>query len=193
MTETFAQTFTIFDAIAALIIGLSALMSFVRGFLRELATLGAFLVAIAAAYYAHDMFATGLAAWTTPALSIWMSTLLLVGTSFILVYILVAWLGHTMTRKIHGPEGVSFLDRLFGLFFGAARGFIAMIFIVLMVQNTMPDDELPPWVSNAISYPVFNYAIEMISDNLPALSSALEDRSDGPDAAPAAPYSEKDE
>lgn len=47
------EALTAFDAIAIIIVIVSTLMALARGFLRELATLGAFLAALAAAYYAN--------------------------------------------------------------------------------------------------------------------------------------------
>ena len=44
---------TAFDAVAISLIILSALMALARGFVRELATLGAFICALASAYYAR--------------------------------------------------------------------------------------------------------------------------------------------
>ena len=44
------ENISAFDGIALSVILISALMAFARGFLRELATLGAFIGALAAAY-----------------------------------------------------------------------------------------------------------------------------------------------
>ena len=44
---------TAFDAIAVAVIVISAIMAFARGFLREIATMGAFIGALTAAFYAR--------------------------------------------------------------------------------------------------------------------------------------------
>ena len=44
---------TAFDAIVIVLLIISTLMALARGFMRELATLGAFIAALAAAYYAR--------------------------------------------------------------------------------------------------------------------------------------------
>ena len=66
------EALTAFDAVAILLVILSTLMALARGFLRELATLGAFIAALAAAYYARaflrqplaDLLPEGLPEWT---------------------------------------------------------------------------------------------------------------------------------
>ena len=44
------ESITAFDAIAVAVIVISAIMAFARGFLREIATLGSFIAALAAAF-----------------------------------------------------------------------------------------------------------------------------------------------
>ena len=46
------EALTAFDAVAIVIVIVSTLMALARGFMRELATLGAFIAAIAAAFFA---------------------------------------------------------------------------------------------------------------------------------------------
>jgi membrane protein required for colicin V production len=48
------ESITAFDGIALAVVVISGIMGFARGFLRELATLGAFIGALAAAYYARE-------------------------------------------------------------------------------------------------------------------------------------------
>ena len=60
------ESITAFDGIALAVVVISAIMGFARGFLRELATLGAFIGALAAAYYARAFFHDDLAALLPP-------------------------------------------------------------------------------------------------------------------------------
>ena len=50
------EALTAFDAVAIVIVIVSTLMALARGFMRELATLGAFIAAIAAAFFARKFF-----------------------------------------------------------------------------------------------------------------------------------------
>jgi len=50
MPESLAGPLTLFDAAALAVVLISALMAVARGFMRELATLGAFVAAVAGTY-----------------------------------------------------------------------------------------------------------------------------------------------
>ena len=54
------ESITAFDAIAVAVIVISAIMAFARGFLREIATLGSFIAALAAALWSIDPSLFGL-------------------------------------------------------------------------------------------------------------------------------------
>ena len=105
---------TAFDAIVIVLLILSTIMAFARGFMRELATLGAFIAALAAAYYARLFLRDGFATFLPEDTPAWLPDLILFVSAFLLVYIIVAWFGANLSRSIQGVDGVGFLDRLAG-------------------------------------------------------------------------------
>ena len=88
------ESITAFDGIALAVVVISAIMGFARGFLRELATLGAFIGALAAAYYARAFFHDDLAALLPPDMAPWTADLILVIAAFVIVHVYLLTVGH---------------------------------------------------------------------------------------------------
>lgn len=167
MNDLLSGPLTAFDAAALVIIIVSALMALARGFMRELATLGAFIAGIAAAYYARDFFHDRITAFLPASSPDWSGDLILVVTAFIIAYALVAWLGTRLSKNIHGLEGLGALDRVAGFVFGAARGGVAMVFFVLLLQMALPNDRIPSWIGEARFYPSLSAAADQLHATAP--------------------------
>lgn len=175
MIETFANTFTWFDGAAAGIILLSALMALSRGFMRELATLGAFIAALAAAFYANRYFGRYLAGLMPEDAPAWTSNVVVISVAFLVVYVVVRWVGSRLSSTIQGADGISMVDRLAGLVFGAARGVVAMIFFVLLMNNSIEEDRIPGWIAKAASYPYFQSTASLLNSNAPRIAEDIQD------------------
>ena len=147
------ESITAFDGIALGVVVISAIMGFARGFLRELATLGAFIGALAAAYYARVFFQDDLSALLPPNLAPWTSDLILLIAAFIIVYILIAWIGQRLSKNIHGAEGIGMFDHVAGAVFGVLRGFVALVFFVVLLGLVLEENRIPGFIQNGISYP----------------------------------------
>lgn len=170
MNDAISGPLTAFDAITLVIILVSALMALARGFMRELATLGAFVAGITAAYYArialHGPIQDYLPASSPP----WTGDLILVVSAFIIAYALVAWFGTRLSRNIHGVEGLGLLDRLTGVIFGAARGGVVMVFFVLLLQMALPSERIPSWIGESRFFPALSRAADMVHTNAPRIA-----------------------
>lgn len=164
------EALTAFDAVAILLIIVSALMALARGFIRELATLGAFICALAAAYYARNAFRDPVAGALGEGTAAWMPDLIVMASAFILVYALVAWFGQRLSKNIQGVEGIGMIDRVAGLAFGVARGAVAIIFFVYLIQLGMEEDRIPGWIAEARTYPYFASAASYVNENAPRLA-----------------------
>lgn len=174
MPESLAGPLTAFDAIAIVIIIISALMAVARGFMRELATLGAFVAAIAAAYYGRLLLRDQLAGALPENLPTWTPDAILVAAIFIITYVVVAWLGQRVSRSVHGPDGLGPMDRIAGLIFGVVRGVIAMIFFVLLVQLALPAEKIPPWIQDGRLYGPLATAADYVHSNAPRIAENAE-------------------
>ena len=170
MTDALSGPLTAFDAATLVIIFVSALMALARGFMRELATLGAFIAGIAAAYYARVHLHEPIQSYLPANAPSWSGDLILVVTAFLVAYVLVVWFGSRLSRNINGLEGLGFLDRVSGLVFGVARGVIAMVFFVLLLQMALPSERIPSWIGEARLYPSLASAARAINSNVPRIA-----------------------
>lgn len=161
---------TAFDAIAITLILVSALMALARGFMRELATLGAFIAALAGAYYAHQFLRNRIAGFFGEGAPGWLPDLVVVVVVFLIIYCIVAWFGARLSRNIQGLDGIGILDRVAGVVFGAARGAIAVVFFVLLLGLALTPDDIPGWIKDARTYPVFQRAAAYVQVNAPRIA-----------------------
>ena len=157
------ESITAFDGIALAVILISAIMGFARGFLRELATLGAFIGALAAAYYARVFFHDDLSALLPPNLPPWAPDLILLVAAFVIVYILIAWLGQRLSKNIHGADGIGMFDHVAGAVFGVLRGFVALVFFVVLLGLVLDQNRIPSFIQNGMTYPVLRNLADYVN------------------------------
>lgn len=147
------ESISAFDGIVAGVVVVSAIMAFARGFLRELATLGAFIGALAAAYYARKLFAGALADLLPEDIHPLAPDAILVVTAFLIVYVVVAWFGQSLSKSIMTNGDIGLFDHLAGLVFGIFRGFIALVFFAVLLNVAVDHDRVPPFITDSLSYP----------------------------------------
>ncbi|MEQ9506290.1 MAG: CvpA family protein [Hyphomonas sp.] len=157
------ENISAFDGIALGIIVISAIMAFARGFLRELATLGAFIGAIAAAFYArrflHGTVADLLPEGTHPLAP----DIILIVTAFLIVYIIVAWLGHGLSKSIMTNGDIGMFDHIAGLIFGIIRGGVALVFFAVLLNAVYKVNQVPPFIQDSLTYPILARAADAVT------------------------------
>jgi len=173
--NTLSAPLTAFDAVAITVIIVSGLMALARGFMRELASLFAFVAAVAAAFLARAYFREPLDNVLPETLPAWTPDAILVLGTFIIVYVVLAWIGGRLSRHIQGAEGVGVINRLAGLLFGAARGVVAVIAFVLVVNLALPEERVPPWIAEGRLYPYFADWAQQVRDFAPRLADQAAD------------------
>lgn len=147
MVET---SFNIFDVIVLTIIGLSALFSFYRGFVRELLSLGAWVGALVITLYAFphakeylgEHINNTLVVDLSASIGVYLASLI---TLMILTSILMKFLKP-------GKE-VGALDNLLGLGFGTLRGLFIVALGFLAVTKVFEADAYPPYIKEAFTRP----------------------------------------
>jgi len=164
------EALTAFDAVAIVIVIVSTLMALARGFMRELATLGAFIAAIAAAFFANEFLNAPLQGLLPASVPDWTPTAILFVGTFLIIYVVVAWFGANLSKSIQGPDGISLLDRLAGGLFGFARGGIVMVFFVYLLNLAMDEDQIPEFVSQARTYPIILAGADYLKARAPELA-----------------------
>jgi len=137
------------DYVVLGIIGLSALISLVRGFVRETVSLLVWIGAFVVAWSYFRELATYLAEWiTTPSIQL--------GAAFILLLLAVLILGGLLgflVGQLVDKTGLTGTDRLLGMLFGAARGAILVAILVLLAGLTpLPQEH---WWAQSLLIPHF--------------------------------------
>ena len=147
-----------FDIIVLLIVAVSAITGFMRGFVQEVLALVAWILAVLAIYYFHTPLAlglTGFVASETGAAVLAFALLLLV--PYAIVKFASKWVGDASRNSVLGP-----IDRLLGFGFGAIKGIIIVVLgfsiLVLGYDTVWGSKGRPDWISLSRSYPFISAA-----------------------------------
>jgi membrane protein required for colicin V production len=152
---------TQFDYIALGILGLSMLLSVMRGLTQEVLALAAWVLA----FWAATQFADDAAGLMPTALS---SDSLRYVAGFIVVFF-VTWLLSAIVRitlnQFLKASGLKPVDRFLGAFFGVVRGFLLMLtLVVLSGLTSFPSTAV--W-RDAMFSPLFEQSAEFVKPWLP--------------------------
>lgn len=174
MIDGLLGSYTAFDAVLAIVIVLSALMSLARGFMRELATFGALFAAIIGAVCSFVLLREPVGRLFPETTSGFIIDLLVLVTGFVMVYIIIKALAQKLTAVIQGTEGITMVDRVAGLIFGLARGYGFAVFSVWLLLNVVPMKDIPDTVTEAASFTSLQNTAETINGVLPGIASRLQ-------------------
>jgi membrane protein required for colicin V production len=153
--------FTWADYIIIAIIGLSLLISLVRGFVREALS----LVIWVAAFWISFNFYTILAGLLeslihTPSLRM----ITAFGSLFLATLLLGALVSYLIAQLID-KTGLSGTDRVLGIVFGGARGVLLVAVLIMLAQLTpLPQD---PWWKGSLLIPHFQPIEQWLHGLLP--------------------------
>jgi len=142
---------TLFDVIALLILGVSILVGFLRGALREVATVAAFVGAVIIAIVALRLTGPLARAAIHPG---WAATSVALVIVFLASYIAIRVLAAAMMRGVHNIRALGVLDRIVGAGFGLVRGLVVLGVFYLAFNLAPPPSGTPAWIAHARFYPV---------------------------------------
>ena len=153
-----------FDIIVLLIVGVTAITGFMRGFVQEVLALVAWILAVLAIYYFHTPLTEGLTRYVaseTGAAILAFALLMLV--PYAVVKFASKWVGDASRKSVLGP-----IDRLLGFGFGAIKGIIIVVLgfsvLVLGYDTVWGAKGRPDWISLSRSYPFINAASDELVD-----------------------------
>jgi membrane protein required for colicin V production len=154
---------TLLDAILLIVMLVSGLLAMIRGFMREILSIGAWGVAalvtlysysrvlpIAKQYISSDMVAAG-----ASVAGVFLITLLIVSVITVRISDLVL------------DSRVGALDRTLGFLFGLGRGLIIVVVAFLFFAWLVPDRSQPEWVRGAKSRIVLQSTGQWLMSMLP--------------------------
>ena len=140
---------TAFDYTVLVIIGLSVLVSVVRGFTREALSLAGWVIA----FFAANALAGWVSEWFTPMIN---DASLRVFAGFVGVFIatlVLTSVAAIIASRLLKKAGLGLEDRLLGGFFGFARGLVIVLVLVLVSGLTALPRQ-PVWSDAMLSPPL---------------------------------------
>ena len=161
---------TIFDGILLAIMLFSGLLAMVRGFSREVLSVGSWIAAAAAAFYFYQKLSPMVAPYTA---SISDSSTIADIAAAAIIFLVTLIVVSLLTMKIADvivDSRIGALDRSLGFAFGAARGLLLVVVPLMFYNWLVPDvTKQPGWISGAKSKPMLesigNSIVQMLPDD----------------------------
>ncbi len=150
------------------IIAVSALLSLMRGFVREAMSLAGWLVAVwVALHFSQPLAEAFLGGISAPSLRL--------GVAFVILFVVVLVLSALVNRlanQLVKRTGLTGTDRMIGMLFGAVRGAVVVAVLVLLAgMTTMPQD---PWWRESVTIGYFQDLAVWLQESLaPEIKSYL--------------------
>jgi membrane protein required for colicin V production len=156
------------DIVVVAIIGLSALFGFIRGFLREILSIGAWIVAGLATYIGLPLLRPFGRQYIDHELIADVAT----GVAIFLVVLVVASvISHVITRSVR-ESSLGALDRSLGILFGIARGVLIVSVALLIFDNFYAPENRPQWIKDARMLPAVEVGAAFVRQFVPASVAA---------------------
>ncbi len=152
---------TLLDGILIVIMLISALLAMIRGFVREVLSIAAWIAAAAAAFFFYD----DLLPYVQPHIAHkQLAVAASAGSIFLLTLIIVSFVTMRISDFVLDSR-IGALDRTLGFLFGAARGLLLVVVGMLFFNWFVPKaEEQPTWVADAKAKPL----LDMIGGRLMA-------------------------
>ncbi|MCB1441335.1 MAG: CvpA family protein, partial [Nitratireductor sp.] len=144
----------------------SGVLAMIRGFSREMLSIGAWIAAAVAAYYFYGQLSPIVAPYTAQVTSSkTVADIAAAGIIFGVTLLVVSLITMRIADFIVDSR-VGALDRTLGFVFGAIRGALLVV-VGLLFYNWLVPDGQPAWIANAKSKPVLESIGESIVSRIP--------------------------
>lgn len=157
-------------AILAIIV-VSALISLVRGFIKEAVSLAVWILGFVIASH----FYLELATYLTGIEKEMVRNGVAIAILFVVTLILGALVNHLLSEIVH-YTGLSGTDKMLGMVFGALRG-VLIVAAALLFLDTLTPSNSTVWWQNSILIPEFAFVVEWFFEFLEQNSSLLPSKS----------------
>jgi membrane protein required for colicin V production len=173
---------TVFDIIALLVVGVAAIGGFMRGFVQEVLSLAAWILAVFAIRYLHTDLTAFIDSYIgTPTTAAILAFAVLLLIPYAAMKLIAGRLGQASRNSVIGP-----IDRALGFGFGTVKGVVIVVIafslVVLGSDTLWGEDGRPQWITQARTYPFVNAGseamvqlIEMRRERLQQEDSAVHD------------------
>jgi len=154
------------DIILILLMLVSGLLAMVRGFSREILSIGSWIVALVLAFVFHKSLAPFVANYTQSITSNELLPLIVAGAIIFIIALIVVSLITIKIADLIVDSRVGALDRTLGFIFGALRGFL-LVTVLTMFAEFLISEQVPTWVTEAKSKPMIDSVGQSIIDSIP--------------------------
>ena len=153
---------TLLDIVLILVMLVSGLLAMVRGFMREVLSITAWILAAVATLYSYGKLLPYAKQYFNSDI---VAAVAVVGSVFLLTLLVVSVFTIRVSDMVLDSR-VGALDRTMGFIFGLARGFL-LVAIVFILFSALARDQ-PTWITEARSYPILKQTQVAIESLLPA-------------------------
>ncbi len=171
--------FTWFDFAGLVVLGLSGVMAFARGLIREMFSVIAFIGAAVAGYFFSGVLAP-IVESTTP-LSGWLAAVAGGLVVFLVVFIVITVIVSSVAKQAHQSTEIGSFDRAAGLAFGVLRGVLVVSLLVLVIRGNTGAESQPPAnpaedaIRGARTYPIYDSVANTLEIILPRAGARARD------------------
>lgn len=164
--------FGTFDWVILGVVLVSVIVSFFRGFLREAISLATWFLAFFVAIKFSPVVDNLLKSFISHDITRYVASVSLI----FIVVLIVGMIINKMAKSIVTTTGLGFLDKALGIVFGAARGFLFVIIILLVITESTYQDST--WFKQSTLAPYFkgpvSYFIALLPENIKSFSSWID-------------------
>ncbi len=176
--------FTMLDGILVFVMLVSAVLAMIRGFTREVFSIGSWVAAAAATYFFWEAVLPYTQRYIEDqniALGVTIAGIFFI--TLLVVSLITMRISDFVLDSRAGP-----LDRTLGFLFGAARGLILVVVAFLFLNFFIAEQRQPEWITQAATRPWLQDLGDGLMNSLPDDPEAeILERLRGPDQAAAPP------
>jgi membrane protein required for colicin V production len=155
---------TLLDIALIVVMLISGLLAMVRGFMREVLSIVAWVLAAVATLYAYSRLLPLAKQYFNNDI---VAAVVVIGGVFLLTLLIVSILTVRISDMVLDSR-VGALDRTLGFLFGLARGLVIVVVAYMFFDWLVPDRSKPDWVLHAKSKVVLSSTGDWLKDQLPA-------------------------
>lgn len=154
---------TVLDIGLLMVMLISGILAMVRGFMREVLSIAAWIIAAVVTLYGYSRVLPYVSQYVPNEL---LATGIAVGGVFLLTLLIVSLFTVKISDLILDSR-IGALDRTLGFLFGLARGLVIMVVAFLFFIWLVPAKSEPEWVKNARSRPILQSTGDWLKSILP--------------------------
>jgi membrane protein required for colicin V production len=180
---------TLLDIALIVVMLISGLLAMVRGFMREVLSIIAWILAAGATLYSYAKLLLYAKQYFNNDV---VATVVVIGGVFLLTLLIVSIITVRISDMVLDSR-VGALDRTLGFLFGLARGLVIVVIAFMFFNWLVPDRSQPEWVKSAKSRVVLTGTGQWLMSMLPEdpestilkkLKRPRPEETDTPEAAP---------